>query len=85
MSLKDYYVATFKVFVEGEVFFETVTGQRYEPNIVKGFAESRARERFPDKNIAVVLHQKDDMTLEEYKKVIGGTPGWLGGKAADEK
>jgi hypothetical protein len=70
--------------VDGKDYsIETLSGLGYNPNIAKDKAEERARKDNPDKQIAAVLIEKIDMDLEEYKKVFGGTPGWLGGPAAD--
>lgn len=83
--MKNYYVAKFRVMVNGQDHsIETVSGQGYNPNIAKGEAEERVRKDNPGKHVAAVLLEKVDMDLEEYKKIIGGTPGWLGGPAADQ-
>ena len=82
--MKNYYLAKFRVMVDGQDHsIETVNGQGYEPNIVRGIAEERVRKDNPGKRIAAVLIEKIDMDLEEFKNVTGGTPGWLGGSAAD--
>jgi hypothetical protein len=78
--MKNYYIAQFRVIVDGiDDSIETVGGLGYDPNIVKGIAEKRAREKHPEKRIAVVLLSKKDMDLEEFKIATGGNPGWLGG------
>lgn len=78
--MKSYYVAKFRVIVEGkDDSIETVSGLGYDPNIAKGTAERRARERNPGKRIAIILIDKKDMDLEEYKETTGGNPPWLGG------
>lgn len=82
--MKNYYIAKFRVIVNGQDHsIETVSGQGYDPNIVKGKAEQRVRNDNPGKRISAVLIEKVDMDLEEYKKATGGTPGWLCGHAAD--
>ena len=82
--MKKYYIAKFNVIVNGQNYsIETVSGMGYNPNIVKGKAEEKARKDNPGKHVAAVLIEKIDMDLEEYKKATGGTPGWLGGPAAD--
>jgi hypothetical protein len=69
--------------VDGEVSFETVSGEHSDTSVVKGIAGQRVRERHPDKRIAVILHEKTDLNLDEYEKHIGRTPAWPGGKAAE--
>jgi hypothetical protein len=82
--MKNYYVAKFRVIVEGEDYsIETISGQNYDPNTVKGKAKEKVIKDNPGKRVEAVLLEKVDMDLEEYKKATGGTPGWLGGPAAD--
>ncbi len=78
--MKNFYVVTFRIIVDGiDYSIETVSGMGYDPNIVKRKAEESARKDNPQKQIASVLIEKKDMDLEEYKKLIGGNPNWLGG------
>jgi hypothetical protein len=76
--MKNYYIAKFRVIVDGQDHsIETVSGLRYDPNIVKGKAEERIRKDNPGKQVTAILIEKIDMNLEEYKKATGGNPPWL--------
>jgi hypothetical protein len=78
--MKNYYVAQVRVFVDGkDAGIVQITGQGYNPNAVISSAERRAREQNPGKKIAAVILSKELMDLEQYKKIIGGNPPWLGG------
>jgi len=82
--MKNFYIAKFRVIVNGQDHsIETVSGQNYDPNIVKGKAEERVRKDNPGKHVTGVLIEKIDMDFEEYKNAMGGTPPWIGGPAAD--
>ena len=79
-NMKDYYLAQVRVIIDGkESIIVPISGQGYNPNVVKNSAERRVREQHPGKAIASVILSKEDMDLEEYKKIIGGNPPWLGG------
>ncbi|SFW88097.1 hypothetical protein [Chitinophaga sancti] len=83
--MKNYFVAKFRVLVDGKDHsLETVSGAGYDPNVAKRSAEERVRKENPGKQVAAVLVEKVDMDLEEYKKAIGGTPPWLGGSRNEE-
>lgn len=78
--MKDYYVAQARVIIDGrESVIVTISGQGYNPNMVKSSAEKRVREFHKGKIFTSVILSKDDYDLEEYKKIIGGNPPWLGG------
>ena len=78
--MKDYYLAQVQVIIDGkESVTVPISGQGYDPNMVKRSAESRVREQNPGKTLASVILSKQEMDLEEYKKLIGGNPPWLGG------
>lgn len=78
--MKNYYIAKFRVIVDGKNYsIETVSGSGYNPNIVKGKAEEKARKENPGKQVISELLEINHMDLEEYKAATGGTPSWLGG------
>lgn len=78
--MKDYYLAQVKVIIDGkESVIVPISGQGYNPNVVKSSAERRVRDQNPGKKITSVILSKEHFDLEEYKKVIGGNPPWLGG------
>jgi hypothetical protein len=85
IKMKDFYVAQVRVFIEGEEsVIVPISGQGYDPQIVQNSAESRVREHYRDKKITSMIISKIDYDLDEYKKVMGGTPPWLGGKQNDK-
>jgi hypothetical protein len=78
--MKDYYIAQVRVIIDGnESVIIPISGQGYNPNVVKSSAERKVREHNAGKKITSVILDKVDLDLEEYKKVIGGNPPWLGG------
>lgn len=76
--MKDYYVAKVNVIIDGaEGIIVPISGQNYDPNVVKGSAISRAKETHEGTKFAAVILTVDHYDLEEYKQIIGGTPPWL--------
>jgi hypothetical protein len=78
--MKNYYLAQVRVIIDGgDSIIVPISGQGYNPNVVKGSAERRVREHNTGKVITSVIISKELYDLEEYKKIIGGNPPWLGG------
>lgn len=78
--MKNYYVAQVQVIIDGkESVIVPISGQGYNPNVVKSSAERRVREAHEGRTFTSVIISKEDMDLEEYTKFIGGNPPWLGG------
>lgn len=78
--MKTYYSAEVKVIIDGkESIVVPISGQGYDPNAVKRAAEERVRAQYPNQEITSIILSKQDMDLDEYKKLTGGNPPWLGG------
>ncbi|MFD2038943.1 hypothetical protein ACFSJW_06160 [Flavobacterium artemisiae] len=79
-NFKHYYVDIVNVIVDGALFETiTITGSgMYEPNQVKRYAENMLRESYPNSQIASIILNHTNVTLEEYKEIIGKNPPWLG-------
>ncbi|OLY91779.1 hypothetical protein SAMN05444008_10927 [Cnuella takakiae] len=78
--MKDYYVAQVQVIIDGkESVTIPISGQGFNPNMVKSSAERKARETYEGNTFASVILSKEDYDLEEFKQITGGNPPWLGG------
>lgn len=81
ISMKDFYVAQVRVIIDrNESVIIPISGQGYNPNVVKESAENKVRQLYKNKKITSIIISKVDMHLEDYKKATGGNPPWLGGE-----
>lgn len=78
--MKDYYLAQVQIIIdEKKTVIIPISGQGYNPNVVKGIAIEKAKEAHEGSSFSAVIISKEDYNLDEYKTVIGGKPPWLGG------
>ena len=77
--MKNYYLAQVRVIIDGEEnIVVPIAGQVYNPNAVKKSAEEKVREHNEGKKITSVILSKVDLDIDEFRKVTGGNPTWLG-------
>lgn len=79
--MKNYYIAQVRVIIDGSAsVIIPISGQGYDPNVVKNSAERRVREYSKGKKITSVILSKGDLDLDQFKKATGGNPPWLAGE-----
>ncbi len=77
--MKNYYIAKVQVIIDGyETVIVPIAGQGYNPNAVKNSAEERVRENNKGKKITSRILEKVDLDIEEFRKITGDNPSWLG-------
>lgn len=74
--MKNHFIDEVNVIIDGEKSeIVTITGAgSYNPNIVKNKAIEMIKENLPDSKLAAVILNHKEVSVEEYKNIIGSNP-----------
>ena len=78
--MKNHFIDTVNVIIDSnEQQLVTITGMgEYNPNLVKAKASEMVRTSYPNSRLASVIIDHRQVTVEEYKMLLGTNPPWFG-------